>query len=149
MAPNIREEIHADVVEYPRERLCQFIKTNSAIDEYECCIPQFTQGNCLSLAFNNRRYHRVNCTAAFPETYELHVKHLIEIGGNLVMPMNDQCLQVRLMGENSWTVTSMLHVSFSTLLPSLRLWLLTCSLRGSLRAAERTAASQVINARPS
>ncbi len=35
-----REEIHPDVVKYPRERLRQFIKTNSAIDEYECCIPQ-------------------------------------------------------------------------------------------------------------
>jgi len=52
-------------------------------------------------------------------------------------------------GGKSWTVTSMLHVSFSTLLPSLWLWLLTSWLRGSLRAAERIAASQVINARQS
>jgi len=109
-------EIHADVVEYARERLHQFIKTNPAIDEYEFCMPQFTQGNCLSLASNSRRYHRVYCGAACPETYELYMKHLLEIGGILVMPMNDQLLQVRRLGENSWTAVSMLPVSFATLL---------------------------------
>ena len=103
-------EIHADVVEYATERLHQFIKTNPAIDEYEFCMPQFTQGNCLSLASNSRRYHRVYCGAACPETYELYMKHLLEIGGILVMPMNDQLLQVRRLAENSWTAVSMLPV---------------------------------------
>jgi len=36
--------------------------------------------NCLTLASNSRRYSRVDCTAACPDTYEVHKKHLLEIG---------------------------------------------------------------------
>jgi len=44
------------------------------------------------------------------------MKQLLEIGGILVMPINDQLVQVRRLAENSWTVTNLLSVSFASLL---------------------------------
>lgn len=109
-------EYHSDVIEYAQERLQSFMKDNPAIDEYEFCVPQFQHGNCLSLGTTNRRYDRVYCGAACPELYENYMKQLLEIGGILVMPMNDHLLQIRRVEENSWTTNSVLSVSFASLL---------------------------------
>jgi len=109
-------EFHSDVIEYAQERLQAFIKNNSAIDEYEFCVPQFQHGNCLSLGTTNRHYDRVYCGAACPELYESYMKQLLGIGGILVMPMNDHLLQIRRVEENSWTINSVLSVSFASLL---------------------------------
>ena len=110
-------EIFPDVIEYAQERLQTFMKENSAIDEYEFCVPQFEKGNCLSLAPSKRRYNRVYCGAGCPESFENYMKQLLEVGGILVMPMNDQLLQIRRIEENQWAVNSVLPVSFATLLP--------------------------------
>ena len=109
-------EYHSDVIEYAQERLQTFLKNNSAIDEYEFCVPQFQHGNCLSLGNTSRHYDRVYCGAACPELYENYMKQLLEIGGILVMPMNDQLLQIRRVEENGWTINSVLSVSFASLL---------------------------------
>jgi len=109
-------ELHSDVIDYALERLQAFIKNNPAIDEYEFCVPQFKHGNCLSLASTNRLYDRVYCGAACPELYENYMKQILEVGGILVMPVNDHLLQIRRVEENNWTINSVLSVSFASLL---------------------------------
>ena len=42
-------EQHEDVVEYAREKLQEFLKTNEQFDEFEFCEPKFVKGNCLRL----------------------------------------------------------------------------------------------------
>lgn len=107
-------EIHSEVIEYANEKVQAFMNLNSAIDEYEFCIPQFEKGNCLSLV-TERRYDRIYCGAGCPETYNDNLRQLVEVGGILVMPMNDQLLQIRRLGENSWDENSVLPVSFASL----------------------------------
>ncbi|KAI9555232.1 hypothetical protein GHT06_017747 [Daphnia sinensis] len=109
-------EIHQEVIDYAHEKLQAFIKGNPAIDEYDFCIPQFEQGNCLSLAATDRRYDRIYCGAACPEVYNNYIKQLVDIGGILVMPVNDELLQIRRTDENSWSVNRVLPVSFSSLI---------------------------------
>lgn len=108
-------EIHQEVIDYAHEKLQTFIRENPAIDEYDFCEPQFERGNCLSLASTDRRYDRIYCGAACPEAYNNYIKHLVEIGGILVMPVNDELLQIRRIDENSWSVNRVLPVSFASL----------------------------------
>ena len=92
------------------------MKSCPAVDEYEFCIPQFIQGNCLSLSSNQRRFDRVYCGAACPESYEKYMKELLEVGGILVMPMGDELLQIKRKSETLWTNHAVLSVSFASLL---------------------------------
>lgn len=108
-------EIHPDVVDYSQEMLQEFIQSNPAIDEYEFCIPQFELGNCLSLATTDRRYDRIYCGAACPETYNDYIKQLVAVGGILVMPVNDQLLQIKRISNSQWEVNAVLPVSFASL----------------------------------
>lgn len=108
-------EIHPEVIEYAYEKLQAFVKLNSAVDEYDFCVPQFALGNCLSLASTDRRYDRIYCGAACPEVYNNYIKQLVEVGGILVMPVNDELLQIRRNDENSWTINRVLPVSFASL----------------------------------
>lgn len=103
------------MIDYAYEKLQAFIKGNSAIDEYDFCVPQFEHGNCLSLATTDRRYDRIYCGAACPEVYNSYIKQLVDIGGILVMPVNDELLQIRRTDKNSWSVNRVLPVSFSSL----------------------------------
>lgn len=109
-------EIHEDVISFAQGKLHDFIMEYPAMDEYEFCRPQFVLGNCLTLSSSNRRYQRIYCGAACPEQYETYMKHLLQVGGILVMPMNDQLLQVRRKTETLWTTNSVLSVSFASLL---------------------------------
>ncbi len=107
------------MIDYAHEKLQAFIKMNPAVDEYDFCVPQFEQGNCLSLVTTDRRYNRIYCGAACPEVYNNYIKQLVEIGGILVMPVNDELLQIRRTDESSWSVNRVLPVSFASLvLPS-------------------------------
>lgn len=83
-------EYHADVVDYARERLEHFKRTCVAFDEFEFCEPQFTVGNCLLLNTECRLYDRVYCGAACPPEHENFMKNLVNVGGIVVMPLNDQ-----------------------------------------------------------
>lgn len=109
-------EIHEDVVNYANKKLEEFRKISPALDEYEFCEPKFVKGNCLCLNSDVRQYDRVYCGAACPENHENYMKNLIKVGGVLVMPLNDQLLQIVRTSETSWDIKSVLPVSFATLL---------------------------------
>lgn len=108
-------ELHEDVVEYARGKLEGFKKKTSAFEEFDFCEPRFVVGNCLQLSSACRLYDRVYCGAACPAEHENYMKNLIKIGGILVMPLNDQLLQVRRVDETEWVTRSVLPVSFATL----------------------------------
>nr|CAD7400112.1 unnamed protein product [Timema cristinae]CAD7428655.1 unnamed protein product [Timema monikensis] len=109
-------EIHEDVVEYAIKKLEEFKKISPALDEYELCEPRFIKGNCLSLNSDVLQYDRVYCGASCPENHENYMKNLIKVGGILVMPLNDQLLQIVRSSETEWEIKSVLPVSFASLL---------------------------------
>ncbi|CAN8002109.1 unnamed protein product [Ixodes hexagonus] len=82
-------ELHEDVVQYARRKVCEFIRTTEALDEHEFCEPRFVVGNCLALD-SGRRYDRVYCGASCPPEHCTFIKGLVKVGGILVMPFNDQ-----------------------------------------------------------
>lgn len=92
--------------------------TSPAVDEYEFCPPKFVNGNCLCLGSETRQYDRVYCGAACPENHENYMKNLIKVGGILVMPINDQLLQIYRTSDTNWETKSVLAVSFATLISS-------------------------------
>ncbi|XP_064625900.1 protein-L-isoaspartate O-methyltransferase domain-containing protein 1-like [Lineus longissimus] len=108
-------EIHPDVVNYASEKLEEFKKNCDAFDEFEFCEPEFVVGNCLLLNGASKLYDRVYCGAACPQEHENYMKNLIRIGGILVMPVNDQLLQVTRTGETTWESKTVLPVSFASL----------------------------------
>lgn len=108
-------ELHEDVVAYAREKLEEFKRNSSAFKEFDFCEPHFVVGNCLQLASGCRLYDRVYCGAACPFEHENYMKNLIKVGGVLVMPLNDQLLQIRRVTETEWSSRNVLPVSFATL----------------------------------
>ncbi|XP_023218186.1 protein-L-isoaspartate O-methyltransferase domain-containing protein 1-like [Centruroides sculpturatus] len=108
-------EIHHDVVLYAQEKLHEFNTESLAIDGYEFCEPKFVVGNCLLLDSTNRQYDRVYCGASCPAEHENYMKNLIKVGGILVMPLNDQLLQITRTGETTWDIKNLLPVSFASL----------------------------------
>lgn len=108
-------EQHQDVVEYAKERLDEFKKTNSSFDEFDFCEPEFMVGNCLLLNSGCQLYDRVYVGAACPPEHEGYMKNLIKIGGVLVMPLNDRLIQAKRTAETEWEVKNILPVSFATL----------------------------------
>ena len=109
-------ELHEDVVEYANEKLNKFRLTSPAVDKYEFCEPKFRVGNCLLIDTTSvRQYDRVYCGASCPPEHENYMKNLIKVGGILIMPLNEHLLQIRRTSETSWTVKSVLPVSFAPL----------------------------------
>lgn len=110
-------EIHEDVIQYANKKLEEFKRHSGAIDEYDFCEPKFIQGNCLCLTSENTAlYDRIYCGAACPEQYESYMQNLLKVGGVLVMPINDQLLQVKRLSETQWKTKTLLPVSFATLI---------------------------------
>lgn len=109
-------EIHEDVLAYAGLKLEEFKKVSPALDEYEFCEPKFVNGNCLNLGSDVRQYDRVYCGAGCPENHENYMKNLIKVGGILVMPLNEQLLQISRTSDTTWDVKSVLPVSFASLL---------------------------------
>lgn len=109
-------EIHANIITYAEERLEEFLYHASAMDEFEFCQPKFFKGNCLCLPPTMRLYDRVYCGAACPREYENYFKQLIRVGGILVMPLDDNLLQIRRISDTEWSTKSLLNVSFATLI---------------------------------
>lgn len=108
-------EMYADVVQYAYEKLEEFKKTSPAMDSFEFCEPVFVKGNGLCLSSSVHQYDRVYCGAACPENHENYMKNLIKVGGVLVMPHNDQLLQITRVSQTKWDTKSVLPVSFSIL----------------------------------
>lgn len=74
-------------------------------------------GNCLCLSSDfHAQYDRVYCGAACPEEFESYMINLLKIGGILVMPLNDQLLQIKRTSETNWSVKPLLPVSFASLI---------------------------------
>ncbi|XP_013413841.1 protein-L-isoaspartate O-methyltransferase domain-containing protein 1 [Lingula anatina] len=109
-------EIHADVVDYAKQKIEQFKEKCTNFDEFDFCEPVFTVGNCLLINSSCPLYDRVYCGAACSPEHETYIKNLIKIGGTLVMPFHDQLLQITRAGERRWESRSVLPVSFATLI---------------------------------
>ncbi|XP_013790922.2 protein-L-isoaspartate O-methyltransferase domain-containing protein 1-like [Limulus polyphemus] len=109
-------EIHEDVLEYSRKKLQKFKQNSLALDEFELCEPHFVLGNCLQLSADVYKYDRVYCGASCPTEYEGHTKNLLKVGGILVMPLNDQLVQIRRVSHNRWETVRLLPVSFASLI---------------------------------
>ena len=109
-------ELHEDVVDYAYEKLHKFKMNSLAIDKYEFCEPKFRVGNCLLIdTASMRQYDRVYCGASCPPEHESYMKNLIKVGGILVMPLNDHLLQITRTSETTWSIKSVLPVSFASL----------------------------------
>uniref|UniRef100_A0A1Y1JYW7 Protein-L-isoaspartate O-methyltransferase domain-containing protein n=1 Tax=Photinus pyralis TaxID=7054 RepID=A0A1Y1JYW7_PHOPY len=109
-------EIHEDVIQYANKKLEDFKRCSGAIDQFDFCEPKFLQGNCLCLSSDVPQYDRVYCGAACPLAHENYMKNLLKIGGILVMPLDDQLVQIKRTSESNWDVRSLLPVSFATLI---------------------------------
>ncbi|KAG7307038.1 hypothetical protein JYU34_007169 [Plutella xylostella] len=108
-------EIHGMVVDYANKRLKEFSENSVSLDEFDFCEPKFFLGNGLCLAPLQSPYDRVYCGAGCPEQYQNYFKQLIKVGGILVMPLNENLLQVRRVSATEWTTRNLLNVSFATL----------------------------------
>lgn len=109
-------EFHMDVVEYAQKRLEEFKQKCATFEDFDFCEPWFVQGNCLQIPSSCRLYDRVYCGASCPPEHENYMKNLLAVGGILVMPLNDQLLQIRRTGETSWESKGVMSVSFATLI---------------------------------
>ncbi|XP_032875607.1 protein-L-isoaspartate O-methyltransferase domain-containing protein 1 isoform X2 [Amblyraja radiata] len=109
-------EIHADVVDYAREKLDNFIKKSDSFDKFEFCEPVFVVGNCIDVLSDNLQYDRVYCGAGVQKDHENYMKIFLKVGGVLVMPMEDQLTQIIRTGQNTWETKNILAVSFAPLI---------------------------------
>ncbi|KAF7272627.1 hypothetical protein GWI33_014608 [Rhynchophorus ferrugineus] len=110
-------EVHEDVIQYANEKLEDFKKYSGALDEYDFCEPKFIQGSCLCLSSEYAGlYDRIYCGAGCPEKYKDYMMNLIKVGGILVMPINDQLLQIKRMSNTDWRTKTLLPVSFASLI---------------------------------
>ncbi|CAG9833977.1 unnamed protein product [Diabrotica balteata] len=110
-------EYRRDVIWYANKKLEDFKRHSGAVDEFDFCEPKFVQGNCLCLTSDwNAQYDRVYCGAACPEQFESYMKNLLKVGGILVMPLNDQLMQIKRSSTTYWETTSLLPVSFASLI---------------------------------
>ncbi|XP_060080998.1 protein-L-isoaspartate O-methyltransferase domain-containing protein 1-like [Ylistrum balloti] len=109
-------EYHTDVIEYAQKRLEEFKLKCKTFDDFEFCEPRFVQGNCLQIPSSCRLYDRVYCGASCPPEHENYMKNLLAVGGILVMPINDQLLQIRRTGETAWENKGVMTVSFAALI---------------------------------
>ncbi|XP_026742895.1 uncharacterized protein LOC113504677 [Trichoplusia ni] len=108
-------EVHPYVVEYSIKKLGQFIENSPTLDEFDFCEPKFYCGNGLCVAPLPTPYDRVYCGAGCPEEYQSYFKLLIKVGGVLVMPLNDNLVQIKRNGVDEWSSRNLLNVSFATL----------------------------------
>ncbi|XP_013195975.2 uncharacterized protein LOC106139137 isoform X2 [Amyelois transitella] len=108
-------EVRQSVFEYANKRLRQFLENSPTLDEFDFCEPKFYHGNALCLAPLATAYDRVYCGAGCPSEYENYFKQLIKVGGILVMPLDDNLVQVKRLSESEWSSRTVLNVSFATL----------------------------------
>lgn len=93
------------------------MRSSQALEEHDFCEPRFVVGNCLCIDGTGRRYDRVYCGASCPPEQVAVLRALLKIGGMLVMPCNDQLVQVKRSGEETWLEKNILPVSFASLVP--------------------------------
>ncbi|XP_075992961.1 uncharacterized protein LOC142987894 isoform X2 [Anticarsia gemmatalis] len=108
-------EVHPSVLEYSIKKLSQFIENSPTLDEFDFCEPKFYGGNGLCLAPLSAPYDRVYCGAGCPVEYNNYFKQLIKVDGILVMPLNENLVQIKRTSEDGWSSKILLNVSFATL----------------------------------
>lgn len=108
-------ELHADVIAYAYQKLDYFIKTSESFDKFEFCEPSFVLGNCLEIPPESRQYDRVYCGAGVQKEHEEHMKHLLKVGGVLVLPLEEKLTKITRTGTNSWETKKIISVSFAPL----------------------------------
>ncbi|XP_052752289.1 uncharacterized protein LOC113517190 [Galleria mellonella] len=108
-------EVRPFVVDYANKKLSQFMENSPVLDEFDFCEPKFYVGNGLCLAPLQTPYDRVYCGAGCPVEYENYFKQLIKVGGILVMPLNDNLVQMQRVSETEWNCRMLLNVSFAPL----------------------------------
>lgn len=97
-----------NIIELNRFKFALFKKSTSV-------ILYARTGNCLKLECT-RKYDRVYCGAACPESHEAFIKQFVKIGGILVMPYKDHLLRIERVDTNSWKHRVMLPVLFAPLI---------------------------------
>ncbi|EJW86916.1 protein-L-isoaspartate O-methyltransferase, partial [Wuchereria bancrofti] len=110
-------EIHPNIVEYARSLVVETLHCPET-QCYDWAIPQFSCGNGLHLSPSHySKYDRVYCGAAVPPSHRRILWELLKVDGILVMPYEDQLLQVRRQAPNVFDVKIITSVSFSDFIP--------------------------------
>uniref|UniRef100_A0A915PF83 Uncharacterized protein n=1 Tax=Setaria digitata TaxID=48799 RepID=A0A915PF83_9BILA len=106
-------EIHSNIVDYARELVTETLHRPET-QCYDWAVPEFACGNGLYLSPSHySKYDRVYCGAAVPASHRRILWELLKIDGILVMPYDDQLLQVRRQATNVFEVRIITSVSFS------------------------------------
>lgn len=84
-------ELHADLIDYSREKLAEFVRTSAHFDDFDFCAPKFVHGNFLNLAVNSDMmlYDRIYVGAGVNDEHEDFIKNMLKVDGILIMPLND------------------------------------------------------------
>ncbi|XP_032074335.1 protein-L-isoaspartate O-methyltransferase domain-containing protein 2 [Thamnophis elegans] len=109
-------ELHADVIEYAKQKLDFFIRTSDSFDKFEFCEPSFVSGNCLEISPECSQYDRVYCGAGVQKEHEDYMKNLLKVGGVLVMPLEEKLTKITRTGPSAWQTKKILAVSFAPLI---------------------------------
>ncbi|KAK9404922.1 protein-L-isoaspartate O-methyltransferase domain-containing protein 2 [Crotalus adamanteus] len=109
-------ELHADVIEYAKQKLDFFIRTSDSFDKFEFCEPSFVSGNCLEISPDSSQYDRVYCGAGVQKEHEDYMKNLLKVGGILVMPLEEKLTKIIRTGPSAWETKKILAVSFAPLI---------------------------------
>ena len=83
-------EIYPENVDYAYDKLTEFRDTSPWYDPTEFCEPLFVVGNGLLLSPGNILYDRIYCGAACPPEHAQLMKNMLNVGGILVMPHDNQ-----------------------------------------------------------
>lgn len=83
-------EIYPENVDYAYDKLTEFRDTSLWYDPMEFCEPLFVVGNGLLLSPGNILYDRIYCGAACPPEHAQLMKNMLNVGGILVMPHDNQ-----------------------------------------------------------
>ena len=93
-------ELFPENVEYAHEKLQEFKENSRWYNPTEFCEPVFIVGNGLLLSPGNILYDRIYCGAACPPEHAQLMKNMLNIGGILVMPHDNQvCVRGGREGE--------------------------------------------------
>lgn len=66
---------------------------------FEFCEPSFVVGNCLEIAPESRHYDRVYCGAGVQREHEDFMKSLLNVGGILVLPLEEKVSRSIMMSD--------------------------------------------------
>lgn len=83
-------EIYQENIDYAYEKLTEFRDKSQWYNPMEFCEPLFVIGNGLLLSPGNILYDRIYCGAACPPEHAQLMKNMLNVGGILVMPHENQ-----------------------------------------------------------